>query len=142
MHWAAEYILRNPPIRWESGAQGPDAFDCWAFFRYIQREHFGVDLPLIRVDADDAVSVKSEYQNIQNYHGWVPVENPREGDGVVFLGGKEENHIGVWLDADMGGILHCMRKSGVVFTRREAVRRLGWGRIEFFRRVDESCLLK
>ncbi len=136
MHWAANYILRTPPIRWESGAQGPDAYDCWAFFRHVQREHYGIDLPIVRIDANDASAVIGAYHNLENYIGWEKVSSPRDGDGVIFLGGMQENHVGVWLDIDMGGVLHCMRKHGVIFSRREVVRRLGWGRIEFWRRID------
>lgn len=133
MHWAAQYIRHEPPIAWRAGAQGPDAFDCWAFFRMIQRVHFGIEVPMIHVDANSATQMHDAFRNPVNYDGWHAVRSPVEGDAVLFLGGDDEDHIGTWLDANFGGVLHCMRKSGVVFTRQEVVRRIGWGRIAFYR---------
>lgn len=133
MHWAAKYILHNPPIKWESGAQGPLAFDCWSFFRMVQKKHFSREVPIVQIDANNHDAVKAAFGIETMYQGWHEVESPREGDGVLFYGGLDENHIGVWLDANMGGVLHCMRKSGVVFTARETVRRMGWGRVMFYR---------
>lgn len=138
-HWAAHYIRRNPPIEWESGAQGPAAYDCWSFFRMIQSRHFGIEVPIIRIDADDREAVREAFGDAGYYDGWVKVDVPRDGDAVIFLGGLDEDHIGVWLGADYGGVFHCMRKSGVVFTRSEVVRRLGWGRVEFYRYGGERC---
>lgn len=137
MHWAAQYILHNPPIKWESGAQGPLAYDCWSFFRMIQKKHFSRDVPIVEVDADKGEEVRAAFRNGRMYEGWEEVDIPRNGDGVVFLGGEDNDHVGIWLDVDMGGILHCIRKSGVVFTRREVVRRMGWGRVEFYRYQGE-----
>ncbi len=133
MHWAAQYILHDPPIAWRKDGEGPQDYNCWSFFRMIQKKHFSREVPIVRVDADDDAKVKVAFADREMYRGWRPVDIPREGDAVLFHGGLEENHIGVWLDADMGGVLHCMRKSGVVFTRKEAVRRMGWGRVVFYR---------
>ncbi len=105
----------------------------------IQKKHFSREVPIVQVDANDIEVVKCAFGDQRLYRGWHEVDLPREGDGVLFYGGLDENHIGVWLDANMGGVLHCMRKSGVTFTRREAVRRMGWGRAAFFRYGEDEC---
>jgi hypothetical protein len=43
-------------------------------------------------------------------------------------------HIGTWLDVDGGGVLHCTRGIGVIFTHDAAWRLSGFGRREYFRR--------
>ena len=44
-HWSSAYI----GLPWELGAEGPDAFDCWGLARWVQREHYGRELPQLRV---------------------------------------------------------------------------------------------
>jgi hypothetical protein len=46
-YWAHRYIGRP----WIAGARGPESFDCWGLFLWVQGKHFGRELPLIPVDA-------------------------------------------------------------------------------------------
>ena len=127
MNWAADYI----GIPWEAGAQGPDAFDCWAFFRHVQREHFGIAVPVvIAADHDDPSRLAALFMEHEERGHWLRVNPPLPGDGVLI---RKPLHIGVWLPLDGGGVLHCVRGAGVIYTRDAAWPLSGFGRREFYR---------
>lgn len=118
-------------LPWVAGAQGPHAFDCMAFAAMVQRRHFGIRLPAITVpDYDDADALVG----IMNSHGerenWSKVATPQHGDMVLV---HRPMHYGVWIDVDGGGVLHCVRGAGVVFTRGASWAVSGFGRREYFR---------
>lgn len=130
LHWAFQYI--GTP--WEAGAQGPGAFDCWAFFRHVQREHFGIEVPIVQAtdydDADEIVALVNGHEENQRWwpiHPDVPLQ---DGDGVVI---HRPLHVGVWLSVDGGGVLHCARNAGVIFTKDWDWPHSGFGRREFRR---------
>lgn len=129
-HWASQYI----GIPWEAGAQGPGAYDCWAFFRMVQREHFGRRVPVILApDYDDPSALVGLFRAHEENGRWGLAYVPRDGDGVII---HKPFHVGVWLDADGGGVLHCVRGCGVIFTHNAAWRNSGFGRREY-RRFSE-----
>jgi hypothetical protein len=116
---------------WEAGAQGPDSYDCWGFFRMIQSEHFGVDVPLvIAPDYDDTTVLVDLFRTHGENSRWESVARPSHGDAVII---HKPFHIGVWLDIDGGGVLHCVRGSGVIFTKDFNWRTSGFGRREYRR---------
>lgn len=128
-HWSEQYL----GIPWASGAQGPDAFDCWAFFRHVQRRHYGRDLPIVSVDANDRPMVRTTFVQHPERRRWIPTDAPRDGDCVLFHKAGQVDHVGLWLDVSGGRILHAIPHSGVVLTSLVAARRLGWNPIEFYR---------
>lgn len=131
-HWAVGYIGQ----RWEMGAQGTGedgspAWDCWAFFRHIQRAHYGRDVPAVVVnDYDDAGEIVSLINGHAARDAWVPTPAPVDGDGVIV---HRPLHIGLWLEVDGGGVLHCVKGIGVIFTRDKTWPHSGFGRREFYR---------
>lgn len=131
MIWAAQYI----GIPWGAGAQGPDAYDCWAFFRMVQAHHFGIAVPVvIAPDYADKTALAGLFGEHEERHRWIATVTPRHGDAVII---HKPMHIGVWLDIDGGGVLHCARGCGVIFTSDAAWRMSGFGRREFFRFAGE-----
>lgn len=122
---------RHIGIPWEAGAQGPHAYDCMSFFRYIQAREFGIQVPaIIAPDYDDPTVLVELFGKHEERARWGRVEKPRHGDAVII---HKPMHIGTWLDIDGGGVLHCVRGSGVIFTADAAWRLSGFGRREFFR---------
>jgi hypothetical protein len=116
---------------WQAGAQGPEAFDCMAFFRHIQRRHFGVAVPqVIAPDYDDATALADLMSTHPERQRWLRIEKPAHGCAAIV---HRPMHIGVWLDVDGGGVLHCVRGAGVVFTSDSAWPVSGFGRRELFR---------
>lgn len=134
LHWAFNYLGRP----WVNGAQGPDSFDCWGFFRFIQLHHFGLDLQVINIDADNYRDVAKEMGASSERNDWIKQNVPQEGYAVLMAHAKYPSHVGVWLDADGGGVLHCVRGAGVVFSTLSSLRNSGWGRVEYYKHVSNT----
>jgi len=116
---------------WQAGAQGPDAYDCMAFFRRVQHDHFGVQVPaIIAPDYDDADALADLFLTHGERAKWKRIAKPEHGCAVII---HRPMHIGTWLAVDGGGVLHCARGSGVIFTSDSAWPMSGFGRKEFFR---------
>lgn len=129
---AAGYI----GVPWVAGAQGPHAFDCMAFFGHVQKTHFGIEVPqVIATDYDDPSVLVELFARHQERRRWQPIDRPVHGCAVLV---HRPLHIGVWLDIDGGGVLHCVRGSGVVFSTDQAWFYSGFGRREFFRFVGDA----
>ncbi len=125
----AQYI----GIPWCAGAQGPHAFDCFSFFKMLQERHFGISVPeIIAPDVDDAAALVSLFGRHPERARWVQVAAPVAGCAVII---RQPLHIGTWLDVDGGGVLHCVRGAGVVFTLDAAWPVSGFGKREFFVRA-------
>lgn len=129
VHWAFQYIGRP----WANGAQGPDSFDCWSFFRHIQKAHFGIEVPAFDIDANNFKSVAMQISTADERARWEPLNAPIEGCAVLLAHAKYPSHVGVWLNTDMGGVLHCTRGEGVVFSTLSSLKTCGWGRVEFYK---------
>ena len=124
--WAADYI--GTP--WVAGAQGPDAFDCMAFFRHVQGKHFGIAVPqIIAPDYDDPTALVAMFRGHSELARWPRIAAPQHGCAVFV---HKPMHIGVWLNIDGGGVLHCVRGAGVVFTHGASWALSGFGRREYF----------
>lgn len=123
----ADYI----GIPWEAGSQGPNAFDCMSFFRLVQDKHFGNYVPqIIAPDYDDPRVLVDLFGNHPERKRWHLIDKPVHGCAVIV---RSPLHIGTWLDIDGGGVLHCVRGAGVIFTSDSAWPMSGFGRREFFR---------
>lgn len=134
LHWAYQYI--GTP--WVNGAQGPDAFDCWSFFRHVQREQFGIEVPEYAIDANDFKKTATEFANSTERAAWLPAIVPSLGCAVLMAHCKFPSHVGVWLDADGGGVLHCVRGEGVVFSTLAHLKNSGWGRVEYYQHASHA----
>ena len=118
-------------IPWEAGAQGPEAYDCMAFFRAVQGAHFCIEVPaIIAPDYDDPEVLVALLRDHDERARWLRIDSPRHGDAVLI---HKPMHIGTWLAIDGGGVLHCVRGAGVVFTADSAWRCSGFGRREYYR---------
>ena len=122
-HWAEEYI-GQPWI--------PGDSDCWAFFRQVQRKHFGRMVPAIDVDALNRLACVRTFDEHPERGMWSGVENPQDGDAVLMARGRHPSHVGVWVN---GGVLHSQQGAGVVFSKLPQLARDGWSTITFFRHL-------
>jgi len=128
-HWAQQYL----GLPWRAGAQGPQAFDCWGLVRHVHRVRYGRDLPAVAVNAAHQGAVRAEFAHTPIMALWRPVPVPAEGDAVVMFKGAAADHVGLWLAADGGRVLHAAQGAGVVASSVQALRRLGWGRLQYMR---------
>jgi len=126
LHWAADYI--GLPY-------APPDMDCWGFFRRVQRERFGRDLPPVDIDPVNLLGIARAFRDQPERARWHEVVVPVEGDAVLMAHAKHPSHVGVWIAADGGGVLHCERDAGVVFSRPQALRAAGWSRFAYYRRA-------
>ena len=129
-HWARDYIGR----RWEAGAEGPDAFDCWQFVRYVYRHHYRIDLPLVPIDPEDLRAVMEAFTGHEERSNWTQVSIPADGDVVLMARREKAAHVGIYVvDGSDRGVIHCRRGAGVIFDRLTTLR-AGWPNLEYFRR--------
>ena len=118
-------------IPWVAGAQGPNAFDCMAFFRHVQGAHFDIDVEeIIAPDYEDATALSSLFSNHPERQRWTNISVPEHGCAVLV---RRPMHVGIWLNLDGGGVLHCVRGAGVVFTSDSSWPTSGFGRREYLK---------
>ena len=122
VHWARDWLGRP----WVGGARGPDTFDCWGLFLFVQRAYFGRVLPEIPVDALNLRTVIETFRYHPERAHWRGVDSPLEGDAVLMRQSRYPVHVGVWLAVDGGGVLHCVQSAGVVFQSASALAQHGW----------------
>lgn len=123
-------------IPWEEGADGPASYDCMSFTRLIQATHFGVHMDRIVVpNYDDGIEILHLINGCGERANWDQVPQPMHGDLVIV---RRPIHIGVWLDEDGGGVLHCVRNIGAIFTPNAAWNVSGFGRRTYFRHRSKA----
>lgn len=123
----ADYI----GMPWVVGTDGPDTFDCMGFFKHVQGKHFDVQVPMIFApDPNDDRAISLLFLTHEERRNWKKIEEPEHGCAVLI---RRPMHIGTWLNIDGGGVLHCVRGVGVVFTSDASWLVSGFGRREFFR---------
>ena len=129
-HWATPLIGKP----WAYGAHGPDEFDCWGFVRYVQKHHYGIELPSVIVP-DSWLAVRNLIAQHSEHDNWVKVLNGLDGDIVMMARNKVPVHVGVAIKVNNSiGVLHCFEPSGVVFQQLPALRISGWGHVTYYRR--------
>ena len=148
MHWAETYL----GIPWSVTGEGPPggeddgtpdgetwSFHCWAFVRHIQKQHFGRELPAIP-NPEDVLAIARGFRDHPERSRWELVTLPAEGDCVLMRQARYPIHVGVWLDVDSGGVLHCSDGVGVTFQGMSSLALNGW-RIDGFHRhlFDDPC---
>lgn len=128
--WAHEYIGQP----WIAGEH-----DCWAFFRKVQAAHFGRAVPVINVNADDILACVRAFTGHDERNQWHETETPTEGDAVLMSQHLQPTHVGVWIDVDGGGVLHCIKGSGVVFSSPQNLLQLGYNLLAAYRYKAAAC---
>lgn len=129
MHFANKYI----GCPWVAGAQGPDSFDCWGFVRYVLKHEYGNNVPQVNVNAECLRDVLHAFRTDLAFQAFEEVFQPCDGDVVLMRQAKNPVHAGLWLEIDGGGVLHCVRNSGVVFQNIRSLNASGWYLHSFYR---------
>ena len=125
-HWAQKYI---------GGKYVIGESDCWAFFRRLQSEQWGRQIPDVPIDIESARSIVDELERERSdLSRWSPVSEPRDGDAVLLGRGRRPIHIGTYVDIDeSGGVLHALEGIGVVYTPWHRLDASGWPRHWIYR---------
>ena len=140
-HWALAYLGRS----YDRAGVGPDSFNCWTFFRTVQRDVFGRATPDIPY-SDILTHIRSFMTHTDLQH-WPVVATPVDGDAVLLSGRHRPTHIGVWAAVAeschssschiKGRIIHCDEGTGVVAQAVGDMDRRGW-QVTAYRRYG-SC---
>lgn len=122
-HWAEKYI--GEP--WTPGDN-----DCWAFARKVWREQFGIEVPVVDVDACNRMSCSRAFAGHDEKASWQKVDVPQEGDAALIGKSARPSHVGIFVN---GGILHCVQHAGVIFSNLTALSLSGWRVLGWYRRA-------
>ncbi|MBT3305060.1 MAG: hypothetical protein HN377_01110 [Alphaproteobacteria bacterium] len=133
MHWAEHYI----GIPWSATGEGPDNFHCWAFVRHIQKQNFGRDLPGIP-NPEDVLAIARGFRDHPERQRWELVNAPNDGDCVLMRQARYPIHVGVWLEVDNGGVLHCSQEAGVAFQTLNSLALNGWSVEGFYKYIENQ----
>lgn len=96
--------------------------DCWGLVRLVYANEFGIDLPSLAEDYNDDDVVKAELIALHK-EGWERVEEPSDGDVILFKMLGYEAHVGVYVGDNT--FLHCRENQDTV---RESINNPIWKR--------------
>lgn len=118
-----------------SGAQGPDAYDCWGLLRHVYRTQLGIELPLYPgvVPKDFASVARFITRELKSGTHWDEIKRPEHLCGVAMSSNNAYHHVGVWLKYDGGVILHSMDNHNVVVHPVTTLRAIGINNYLFYR---------
>lgn len=100
-HWSERFL----GVGYARGADGPQEYDCWSFFRLVQREQFGRDVPFMPTPSSIG-SIAKVMEPWAAEFGWRPIDAPADGDAVFLACLRQPTHVGTWV-ADAKAVLHC-----------------------------------
>lgn len=125
-HWTERFL----GIGYARGGDGPQAYDCWNFARWVQREHFGRDVPFMPTPASHG-SIAKVMDPWAVEFGWRRVETPADGDAVFLACLREPTHVGIWV-GDLKAVLHCSLGGAALHTPFH-LSAFGWRVCGYFR---------
>lgn len=134
-HWAIDYIGKP----WVVASDGPDAYDCWGLVVEIHRRLYGRTLEIIPVEENNLKALIRTIDAHPERQHWEAVKNPREGNIALMRQSRHPIHVGIWLDVDGGGIMHCIQGAGVVFQNLLSLGSMGWKIDNYYRYIGDHA---
>ena len=129
----AEYI----GLKWESGSSGPMTYDCQGLVTHIQKQIYNKTMPDVKVNADNLFSVVKAITKNKIWEQFEKIQSPEDGCIVKMFTAKNPSHLGVYIDADGGGVLHSVRHQGVAWDKMFVLKKT-YAQIEFWRFVGNG----
>lgn len=118
-HWGYQYI----------GQEYTDQKDCFVWFCEWRDEHFN-DKITLQINGNSPLLKAKHYMNdtMASALGWVPTDEPKEGDAVFLTLGTRPHHIGmVVFPVVQKQVLHAVPGIGVILSNMFDLRINGWG---------------
>jgi len=112
MHWVNNYI--GKPYSFTDG------YNCASLVYTILTKEFNKNIPEINNKNLKKIAKLTQF-----------IKSPEHGAIAVMK--SMENHVGIWLDIDNGGILHAIENIGVIFQNKIHLRASGWLKINYYR---------
>lgn len=127
-HWTYELL----GIPWSPDGVTLETFSCWGLLRYVYKTQKGIELP--EVQGFDFSSILDCRKAVESsIPSWVRTKTPKNLSAVALSRStKFVHHVGIWLEADGGVILHCHEVSGVVIETPASMAAQGWKTIDFY----------
>lgn len=135
----ARALLAAAP-RWELGARGPHAFDCWSMAALVEMHLFARDVTLVSMGSDDGLAQIREAARTHTANRQWRVRDgaPHHGDPVKMAHIADPFHIGVYLALDRGMVLHHTEKTGVCLDPLARLKGRGYRNLQFLEWVDSD----
>ena len=133
-HWASNYI----GLRWEEGASGPNAYDCWGLVKHLQETYYNKSLPDLQLSNFDVKETRLSIRDDNNYDNWEEVDNGlvKDGDCILLSGTQSFSHIGVIIKVNGSfGVMHSLKGCGVLFQEYNKLFQMGWRQRKLYRSV-------
>lgn len=127
MHWSCKYI----GMKFLIGGRDENGVDCWGLLRLIYSREFDIELPELPGIAQTQVS-RIATQIVKQSSDWAQ-SYPFDGAAVAMSTSNVFHHVGVFLDADGGKILHCWDRHNVIADSLRGLHLKGIQRIVYFR---------
>lgn len=108
-------------------------FNCWGLVKHFYKTEYGIDLPLIIPEDQNIKSTINAINQSSERENWNKAIYPQCGDVVLLRQSKQPVHVGVWLGNDGGGVLHCLKETGVIFQSLQNLLFMGWKVEGFYR---------
>lgn len=113
-HWTQRFLS----FAYDRQGEAPPAMHCWAFFRYVEREQFGREIPAVP-RPEGLFATMRDFRERPDTFGWQPVADRRQarsGDPVLLTCRRHPHHIGIFVDdvGPAGSVLHCYEGAGSV----------------------------
>ncbi len=128
-----QIILNHLGNKWEPLGRGPNVFDCWGLYWYLNKTYNGREFP-----QELEVNVYSNFEKsfamtkgLQNPK-WIQTDSPVDFDLVAMSRKNAIHHVGCYFDIDGGIILHAYDFGNVVANNMQQLRNLGLRTIKFY----------
>jgi len=133
-HWAAKYI----GMPFLPGGRTAEGVDCWGLLCLIYREKFGIELPTIPWIG--RASIQEQINTVINADGkdWQEVPDPFDGAAVGMSLRTAIHHVGIYVVADGGKIMHSAGIQRVVADTVRGVKSKGYRTVKFYRHKSWS----
>lgn len=128
-------------VAYAPDGEGPRAFNCWTYFRYVQLEQFGrwieaIDRP------DGRLARLKLFRDRPDSFGWRKVADRHQaqsGDPVLLTCKKHPHHIGIWVaDVSGGSVLHCYEGAGATLQSPLHLELGDWWITGIYRAIEEA----
>ncbi len=108
----------------------PRQMDCQDLVRHVSKLAFDREIFMVKTPSARVADLVRFIKEHPERYMWRIQEHPEHGGLVEMSHGLHPHHVGIWLDIDGGGILHC-HVGGVGFDTVLALKAAGWRRFIF-----------
>lgn len=119
---------------YESGAHGPDKFDCWGLIVYIYKELLDIELPeYAGFESKKKYPGKMRREIFKADSDWQIIDKPEPYCVIAMSRTKTINHVGIWIPINHGICFHAVEGESVLGETMQRLKMSGFGKMLFLR---------